>query len=61
MLQIWCESNEQYVLKCVKSSILRNRGLLRVFIDKMRCSALGVWVAFLKQPDALPGRAPPKK
>jgi hypothetical protein len=22
--------------------------------------ALGVWVAFLKQPDALPGRAPPK-
>jgi hypothetical protein len=26
----------------------------------MGCPALGVWVAFLKQPDALPGRAPPK-
>jgi hypothetical protein len=28
---------------------------------QMVCPALGVWVAFLKQPDALPGRAPPKK
>jgi hypothetical protein len=27
----------------------------------MGCPALGVWVAFLKQPDALPGRAPPKR
>jgi hypothetical protein len=26
----------------------------------MGCPALGVWVAFLKQPDALPGRAPQK-
>jgi hypothetical protein len=23
----------------------------------MGCPALGIWVAFLKQPDALPGRA----
>jgi hypothetical protein len=27
----------------------------------MGCPALGVWVAFLKQPDALTGQAPPKK
>jgi hypothetical protein len=26
----------------------------------MGCSAMGVWVAFFKQPDALPGRAPKK-
>jgi hypothetical protein len=26
----------------------------------MGCPALGIWVAFLKQPDALPGRAPQK-
>jgi hypothetical protein len=26
----------------------------------MGCPALGIWVAFLKQPDALPGQAPPK-
>jgi hypothetical protein len=26
----------------------------------MSSIALGVWVAFLKQPDALPGRAPQK-
>jgi hypothetical protein len=25
----------------------------------MGCPALGIWVAFLKQRDALPGRAPP--
>jgi hypothetical protein len=33
------------------------------FLDKMGCLAyaLGAWVAFLKQPDALPGRVPPKK
>jgi hypothetical protein len=28
---------------------------------KRRFPALGVWVTFLKQPDALPGRAPPPK
>jgi hypothetical protein len=28
---------------------------------KMGCPALGIWVAFLKQPDALPGRAPQQK
>jgi hypothetical protein len=27
----------------------------------MRGPALGVWVSFFKQPDALPGRAPPPK
>jgi hypothetical protein len=27
-------------------------------INKMGCPALGVLVAFFKQPDALPGRAP---
>jgi hypothetical protein len=26
----------------------------------MGCPALGIWVGFLKQPDALPGRAPQK-
>jgi hypothetical protein len=26
----------------------------------MGCPALGIWVAFLKQPDALPVRAPKK-
>jgi hypothetical protein len=26
----------------------------------MGCPTLGIWVAFLKQPDALPGRAPQK-
>jgi hypothetical protein len=26
----------------------------------MGCPALGIWVAFLKQHDAMPGRAPPK-
>jgi hypothetical protein len=26
----------------------------------MGCPALGIWVAFLKQPDALPGRVPQK-
>jgi hypothetical protein len=26
----------------------------------MGCPALEVWVAFFKQPDALPGRAPQK-
>jgi hypothetical protein len=29
--------------------------------NKMGCPALGVSVAFLKQPDAVPGRAPLKK
>jgi hypothetical protein len=29
-------------------------------LSKMGCPALGVWVAFLKQP-ALPVKAPPKK
>jgi hypothetical protein len=27
---------------------------------EMGCPALGIWVAFFKQPDALPGRAPQK-
>jgi hypothetical protein len=27
---------------------------------KMGCPAFGIWVAFFKQPDALPGRAPQK-
>jgi hypothetical protein len=27
---------------------------------QMGCPALGIWVAFLKQPEALPGRAPQK-
>jgi hypothetical protein len=27
---------------------------------QMGCPALGIWVAFLKQADALPGRAPQK-
>jgi hypothetical protein len=27
---------------------------------QMGCPALGIWVPFLKQPDALPGRAHPK-
>jgi hypothetical protein len=30
------------------------------FLYKRGCPALGIWVAFLKQPDALPGRAHPK-
>jgi hypothetical protein len=30
------------------------------FSRQMGCPALGIWVAFLKQPDALPGRAPQK-
>jgi hypothetical protein len=30
------------------------------FLSQMGCPALGIWVAFLKQPDALPGRAPQK-
>jgi CDP-diglyceride synthetase len=29
-------------------------------VIQMGCPALGIWVAFLKQPDALPGRAPQK-
>jgi hypothetical protein len=28
--------------------------------SQMGCPALGIWVGFLKQPDALPGRAPQK-
>jgi hypothetical protein len=31
-----------------------------LIIAEMGCPALGIWVAFLKQPDALPGRAHPK-
>jgi hypothetical protein len=31
-----------------------------LIIAEMGCPALGIWVAFLKQPDALPGRAPQK-
>jgi hypothetical protein len=30
------------------------------FVNQMGCPALGIWVAFLKQPDALPARAHPK-
>jgi hypothetical protein len=30
------------------------------FFLERRCQALGIWVAILKQPDALPGRAPKK-
>jgi hypothetical protein len=43
----------------------KNKLLLLLFKKKfsslkMGCPALGIWVAFLTQPDALPGRAPPK-
>jgi hypothetical protein len=31
-----------------------------LIIAEMGCPALGIWVAFLKQPDALPGQAPQK-
>jgi hypothetical protein len=31
-----------------------------LYLVPMGCPALGIWVAFLKQPDALPGRAPQK-
>jgi hypothetical protein len=34
--------------------------ILDVSKKKMGCPALGILVAFLKQPDALPGRASPK-
>jgi hypothetical protein len=33
---------------------------IRTIFRQMGCPALGIWVAFLKQPDALPGRAPQK-
>jgi hypothetical protein len=32
-----------------------------LIIAEMGCPALGIWVAFLKQPDALPGRARGRK
>jgi hypothetical protein len=33
---------------------------MKIMKLKMGCPALGIWVAFLKQPDALPGRVPQK-
>jgi hypothetical protein len=34
-----------------------NIALFKNNSNQMGCPALGIWVAFLKQPDALPGRA----
>jgi hypothetical protein len=46
-----------------KSLMYQSEKIIFLNILKMGCPALGVWVAFLKQPDALPGRAAsaPKK
>jgi hypothetical protein len=43
-------------------SVIKNQKCFFILIKiyKMGCPALGIWVAFLKQPDALTGRAPKK-
>jgi hypothetical protein len=46
--------------KKIQNQNQKNQNLYLKLKIKMGCPALGIWVAFLKQPDALPGRAPPK-
>jgi hypothetical protein len=43
----------------IRGCIFQKKSMKR--IKQMGCPALGVWVAFFKQSDALPGRAAQKK